>query len=417
MSINLENSGARIKELSLILQGPFEGKPYTRADFSEALGAIFTPVDNAVLALGPLERNHEWLVTMCTEEDKEALLSRGTVQVKGKYFKIKSADRRHFTARVHWAPVYITNNIIRETLGDYAEVKSLKHEVYTDAGLDGIATGVRRVLMVGDRHQVPHVLEVVDPDTGEVWKCLVTIPGRPPLCLRCKKIGHVRKSCTTPFCRHHRQYGHATEGCGAEKAQRNRKSYASAVAPSSQVDYGVSELLAQEIDGTDETGEATPPVLHNAGAVSNSVRQSETAAPTPQASGSETPQQPGAAKPPVNESRQTVTAEPRPPAAAEDEPTELAEPWLQVPAKPRAPQPKPRRATKQSPPKVTIDVPLYFDVDIPVTYNDSSTDLSAQTENDEESPSPDFKEIKGRRMKRKRKKGVVSSLMKRHAVH
>ena len=232
-----------------------------------------------------------------------------------------------------------------------------------------------------------------------------------------KKIGHVRKSCTTPFCRHHRQYGHATEGCGAEKAQRNRKSYASAVAPSSQVDCGVSELLAQEIDGTDEIGEATPPVLHNAGAVSNSVRQSETAAPTPQASGSETPQQPGAAKPPVNESRQTVTAEPRPPGAAEDEPTELAEPWLQVPAKPRAPQPKPRRATKQSPPKVTIDVPLYFDVDIPVTYNDSSTDLSAQTENDEESPSPDFKEIKGRRMKRKRKKGVVSSLMKKHAVH
>ena len=69
------------------------------------------------------------------------------------------------------------------------------------------------------------------------------------------------------------------------------------------------------------------------------------------------------------------------------------------------------------PPKVTIDVPLYFDVDIPVTYNDSSTDLSVQTENDEESPSPDFKEIKGRRMKRKRKRGVVSSLMKKHAAH
>ena len=363
-----------------------------------------------MLALGPLERNHEWLVTMCTEEDKVALLSRGTVQVKGKSFKIKSADRRHFTARVHWAPVYITNNVIHETLGDYAEVKSLKHEVYTDAGLDGIATGVRKVLMVGDRHQVPHVLEVVDPDTAEVWKCLVTIAGRPPLCLRCKKIGHVRKSSTTPFCRHHRQYGHATEGCSAEKAQRNRKSYASAVAPSSQVDYEVTELLAQKIDGTDETGEARRGRQCYTGGL---VQQSETAAPTTQASGSETPQQPGAAKPPVNESRQTVTAEPRPPAATEDEPTESAEPWLQVPAKPRAPQPKPRRATKQSPPKVTIDVPLYFDVDIPVTYNDSSTDLSAQTENDEESPSPDFKEIKGRRMKRKRKGGVVSSLMKK----
>ena len=55
---------------------------------------------------------------------------------------------------VHWAPVFITNNVIRETFGDYAKVKSIKHEVYTDAGLDGIATGVRKVLMVGDRHQL-----------------------------------------------------------------------------------------------------------------------------------------------------------------------------------------------------------------------------------------------------------------------
>ena len=89
-------------------------------------------------------------------------------------------DNKKVIDRVHWAPVFITNNVIRETFGDYAEVKSVKHEVYTDAGLDGIATGVRKVLMVGDRHQVPHVLEVVDPDTAEVCKCLVTIAGRPP---------------------------------------------------------------------------------------------------------------------------------------------------------------------------------------------------------------------------------------------
>ena len=50
---------------------------------------------------------------------------------------------------------------------------------------------------------------------------------------------------------------------------------------------------------------------------------------------------------------------------------------------------------------MTIDVLLSCDVDMPVTYNDNSTDLSTQTDNDEECPSPDFKEVKGRRMKRK----------------
>ena len=54
-------------------------------------------------------------------------------------------------------------------------------------------------------------------------------------------------------------------------------------------------------------------MLHNADAVNNSVRQSETAAPTLQVPVlTETPQRSGAAKPPVNGNQQTVTSEPRP---------------------------------------------------------------------------------------------------------
>ena len=56
------------------------------------------PVSTAVLALGPLTRNHEWYCTVYTTTAKQALLARGTLSVKGKQFKIKSADKRHFTA-------------------------------------------------------------------------------------------------------------------------------------------------------------------------------------------------------------------------------------------------------------------------------------------------------------------------------
>ena len=162
-----------------------------------------------MLALGPLHRNHEWPATMYTEADKGSLLALDLVTVKGKSFKIKSANRRHFTARVHWAPVFITNSVISETLGDYAEMKPIRHKLYTDACLEGTATGVRNVVPVGERYQVPCGLQVVDPHTEEVGDCLVTIAGHPPLCLWCRNTGHARKSCTTPYCRHHRQYGHA----------------------------------------------------------------------------------------------------------------------------------------------------------------------------------------------------------------
>ena len=39
------------------------------------------------------------------------------------------------------------------------------------------------------------------------------MPGRPPLCLRCGFIGHVRLNCIMPYCRHCERYGHSTEEC------------------------------------------------------------------------------------------------------------------------------------------------------------------------------------------------------------
>ena len=129
--------------------------------------------------------------------------------------------------RMRWAPVFVLNSDIYTALRPFAEVTAMKHDMYVDARLEGVATGVRTVVLYGDKHQVPHIIQVVDPDTAAVWNCLVTIPGHPPMCLRCKVVGHVRKNCNTPYCRHHRQYGHATEGCRAVKAiKKSRKSYA-----------------------------------------------------------------------------------------------------------------------------------------------------------------------------------------------
>lgn len=28
-------------------------------------------------------------------------------------------------------------------------------------------------------------------------KCLIDIPGRPPVCFKCEKVGHLREECTT----------------------------------------------------------------------------------------------------------------------------------------------------------------------------------------------------------------------------
>ena len=199
--------------------------------------------------------------------------------MKGKLFKIKPADRRHFVDRVHWAPVFVTNDEIDKVISQYAEVRSIKHELYADAGLEGVATGVRNLVSVGDRHQVLHIVHIVDPDTREVWDCLVTIPGRPPMCLRCKKVGYVQKNCNTPFCRHHGQYGHVTEGCSAEKAKKSKRSYASVAAVVNVPLIDMEESGQTETDEDNETNDIDGTAvtgLHNDG-----VRQIASAEPGP----------------------------------------------------------------------------------------------------------------------------------------
>ena len=85
------------------------------------------------------------------------------------------------------------------------------------------------------------------------------------MCLRCKRVAHVRRNCDTPFCRHRGEYGHATEGCSAEKVNKTKRSYASVAAVSNVSHIDMEGPEGDEIDLTE---------LRN-----NSVCQSESAAP------------------------------------------------------------------------------------------------------------------------------------------
>ena len=48
-------------------------------------------------------------------------------------------------------------------------------------------------------------------------KVLLTVKGRPPLCLKCHGVGHVRATCNTPVCRICKVYGHTIEDCTTSK--------------------------------------------------------------------------------------------------------------------------------------------------------------------------------------------------------
>lgn len=65
---------------------------------------------------------------------------------------------------------------------------------------------------------LPHLLTIFG------HQCLLLIPGRPPLCLRCNRVGHIRRQCKTPRCAKCHRYGHNAEACVGTYADKLRGS-------------------------------------------------------------------------------------------------------------------------------------------------------------------------------------------------
>ena len=210
---------SRMRKLSLILSGPKDGCTYKREDFLPALEKIVEgKLGASIVSFGPLARNTEWHLAVKDQNIKDRFMAAACLNVKGYSFRVRSADRTQFVVRVHWAAGRVPHEAIDTSLGLYGTVITSANEQSTVAGFEGVATGIRSVVMSGNRDQIPHLLQVADPVTAEVYQLLCVITGRKPLCLKCKGVGHYRRDCTTPYCRHHDAYGHDSEGCSAAKS-------------------------------------------------------------------------------------------------------------------------------------------------------------------------------------------------------
>jgi len=204
-----------MKKRCVIVYGPMEGRMYFREDFAKGLESVFPGgVKENVLSFGPLSRNNEWFLCCKTDEAKDLMLAAGEILVKDKFvFRVRSADRDQFKARIHWAPPYLPNEVITDFLCKYGQVHAINFEKCTSKGFEGVRTGVRSVVMSGRKCDIPHIIPLFYEN--EKSELLVTVAGRQPLCLRCRQEGHYRRQCSTPFCRHCSQYGHLSETCAA----------------------------------------------------------------------------------------------------------------------------------------------------------------------------------------------------------
>ena len=132
-------------------------------------------------------------ISVKDEQAAEILNNVGRLRIKDKLYPLISISKQTVEFRVHWLPSYIKDSFVEDFFSHYGKVTSVTRDAAVFTPNDTKRTGVRRVMMETDELRKRTIPYVITFSGG--YSALITMAGRPPLCLRCRQIGHLRKDC------------------------------------------------------------------------------------------------------------------------------------------------------------------------------------------------------------------------------
>ncbi|KAM7297633.1 fatty acid synthase [Ixodes scapularis] len=228
---------------SLVLHCDTSGRPYRAEDFVRPLEQAGLLPD--VAGLGVYQMNHVWLLKLRSPEAKEKLLSAGTIEVKGKCCLVIDPNRREIRVKILWVAFDAPLDAIRRAFEPYGVFKEVVRDMWKINGLLNAESTTLTVVMTLrqdlSEDSLPHQLRFFG---GMV---LVVVPGRAPICLRCRCKGHVRRDCKTPRCTECRGFGHVDKDCA--------KTYAGAAAKNGGND--VNDMVMDEAEAEEAASSTT----------------------------------------------------------------------------------------------------------------------------------------------------------------
>lgn len=238
-------------ERTVKIQFPPGVKTIRRSSFVDQVGGVVGL--HALEACGPSSAPHIWLLTFRSQDDRDEFVKAGNfitregheARVEGKSMPTKT------WIKVHWVPYNVPMASALRQLDVTEGVKTIAasyDKVTGLGGLQNVRSLLRNVLVeVHDLTKVPYSIKWNHEGMSGV--ALVTMKGRPPVCLKCNMQGHVRKECTTQKCAVCMQWGHNNPSC------TKRPGY-SAVVGGAPFFEEAAELLAEDMEGE---GKVTPP--------------------------------------------------------------------------------------------------------------------------------------------------------------
>ncbi|XP_042145193.1 uncharacterized protein LOC121835261 [Ixodes scapularis] len=231
---------------TLFLHADVRARPYRLEHFRDALAlAALLP---EVLALGAYQYNHVWAVTFKSAEGKRKLQAAEGFKVKDGRCVVVDPSNQETRLKLHWLLHHVQDDEVRAALAPYGKVTGVTRDKWRVPGCTDMGSTTRSVsIKLGPGvtvEDLPHQLRIA----GEL--VLAVVPGRAPLCLRCKGKGHIRRECRVPRCTLCKRFGHGESQCV--------RTYASVAGPVGGDD--TSEHLMDVVDAEEAaSGEESQP--------------------------------------------------------------------------------------------------------------------------------------------------------------
>lgn len=209
----------KVTENSLFLHCDPAARPYGIQDIAAGLSAVIEL--KSIASLGGFQFNHVWMITFKTGEDMAPLASKSEITVKGRKCVVIDPNVQEKEIKVHWVPHHVPDVLIAQQLGRFGKVKRVVREKWRIPGLEEAETNTR-VVQLAPRdaealNEVPHQAKI------DGVPILIAVPGRPPLCLRCRQLGHIRRQCRATWCRKCRSFGHIDADCVQTYASKTKQ--------------------------------------------------------------------------------------------------------------------------------------------------------------------------------------------------
>ncbi|XP_033726742.1 uncharacterized protein LOC117316311 [Pecten maximus] len=177
------------RSVRLHVSGPRRNS-VTRFEVLKALLDIGVPGTD-ILSVFRCEAPNTWFSTVTGQDMVNIIVSNGMIRKEQFALHPEPCDQRRLTIRVQWLPTWIDDNCIANYFETYGKVINFSRETSEVAGVT-LETGTREITLLireGDQDDIPHKARMFGKTA------LIMVPGRPPICLRCHQVGHVRSQC------------------------------------------------------------------------------------------------------------------------------------------------------------------------------------------------------------------------------